>query len=117
MPQWEKKDPDKAWKRCRELAYYKKCGRTSEAVESGLEVPSEEEIPDERPLSPLSRPASSGVRLQPAAVEKPEPVEKVKKSKKKDTKKKKKKDKSSSSSQEPSAPRSNKAKKVVINIG
>ena len=128
MSPQEKADPGPAWKKCREMAYYKKCGRTSEAVENGMDPPSEEEILEERTQSPASLPAASGVRLRAASrgVSKPpatEPVQKpeketVKKAKKKDKKKKKKTSKSSStSSQEPSAPRSSKSKKVVINIG
>ena len=108
------------------MAHYKKCGRNSEAVESGMDLPSEEENWEGGPLSPGSRPAASGIRLRAASqalskqpapeplAEKPDRTEKDKKAKKKQ---KKKKSKSSSSSEEPSAPRSSKSKKVVINIG
>eukprot|EP00435_Cladocopium_sp_Y103_P036437 s339_g9.t1 len=45
-----------AWSKCREKAFYTKCGRTSEIVENGLDVPTDEET---REPSPRSRPMSS----------------------------------------------------------
>ena len=125
-----------AWAKCREKAFYTKCGRTSEAVEAGMDLPSDD---DRSEPSPLARPMSSAgsVRLraketptvaEPSDVKVARPVDdqgkkKKKKKAKKDSspdssgsKKKKKKPHKGSESSGSSRPRAAKRKQVVINF-
>lgn len=125
-----------AWAKCREKAFHTKCARTSEAVDDGIDLPSDEET---RQPSVLARPMSSGgpVRLrakekstvaEPSFTTVERPVDdqvkkKHKKKAKKDSspesdgsKKKKKKPHKGSESSSSSGHRAPKRKQVVINF-
>ena len=57
-----------AWAKCRENAFHTKCARTTEAVDDGSGLPSDEET---RQPSVLDRPMSSGGPVRLRAKEKP----------------------------------------------